>query len=277
MTARRKRAARRHPPGRLDPGVRPRDVDVHVEVRPARSDRYRGTTRTRLELDRARRTIDLHAVDLRVTRVRAKGQDLSVSGTLGEMAVEAEVFGSGHFGEEHDLAGVLGEVFHCVVDGFELRHVVRLHRGRFGKLGSAQSADHCDCLRYCCFQPLAQFIRLNVAAGPELSVANTDVGFAGYSRSDPLPQIAAKVKDQVTDGVFVLRATCPDLLVAQLSQTRHDPVRQLLQFARGEFGESLFQVSIHTQKLTRNAPPRHLKLYEAHFSGVAARDRPFCG
>ncbi len=62
--------APRTPRYRLDPGVRPRRVHVHVEVDPQRSSAYRGEVALEIELDKSRRSIRLHAVDLRVSKPR---------------------------------------------------------------------------------------------------------------------------------------------------------------------------------------------------------------
>jgi len=50
--------------------VRPLDVAVHVEVDPARGPAFRGEVSHRLRLDRAVRSIELHAADLRLARAR---------------------------------------------------------------------------------------------------------------------------------------------------------------------------------------------------------------
>ena len=55
---------------RLPPHVRPVEVDVHVEVDPARGGGFRGEVEHRLELDRPVSRIELHAADLRVSRAR---------------------------------------------------------------------------------------------------------------------------------------------------------------------------------------------------------------
>ncbi len=62
--------APRTPRYRLDPGVRPRRVHVHVEVDPQQSSAFRGEVALEIELDKSRRSIRLHAVDLRVSRPR---------------------------------------------------------------------------------------------------------------------------------------------------------------------------------------------------------------
>ncbi len=62
--------APRIPRYRLDPGVRPRRVHVHVSVDPQRSNLFRGEVALEIELDRRRRSIRLHAVDLRVSKPR---------------------------------------------------------------------------------------------------------------------------------------------------------------------------------------------------------------
>jgi len=60
------------PKHRLDPGVRPHRVRLHVDVDPERSRRYRGDVEIDLALGRKTREIRLHAVDLRVTTARVE-------------------------------------------------------------------------------------------------------------------------------------------------------------------------------------------------------------
>jgi puromycin-sensitive aminopeptidase len=62
----------RSPRYRLAADVRPRIVEVHVEVDPSRSDAFRGEVTLHLDLARAKRAIRLHAKDLRVTRPRVE-------------------------------------------------------------------------------------------------------------------------------------------------------------------------------------------------------------
>ncbi len=62
--------ADRTPRHRLDPGVRPQRVRVHVEVDPQRSHAFRGEVAHEVELDASRRRIRLHAVDLRLSKPR---------------------------------------------------------------------------------------------------------------------------------------------------------------------------------------------------------------
>jgi len=58
----------KRPGYRLDAGVRPSHVALHVELDPAKSDRYRGEVEIRVSLARATRRIRLHAVDLKLGR-----------------------------------------------------------------------------------------------------------------------------------------------------------------------------------------------------------------
>ncbi len=62
--------APRTPRYRLDPSVQPRQVHVHVEVDPQRSSAFRGEVALEIELDKSRRSIRLHAVDLRLSKPR---------------------------------------------------------------------------------------------------------------------------------------------------------------------------------------------------------------
>ena len=79
-TAQRPRAARKPAlrAHRLAPDVRPGEVDVHVEVDPQSSSAFRGEVAHRLQLDRRRRSIELHAVDLALcgARVECGGRKL---------------------------------------------------------------------------------------------------------------------------------------------------------------------------------------------------------
>jgi puromycin-sensitive aminopeptidase len=52
--------------------VRPQRVHVHVAVDPSRSRAFRGEVCHEIQIDRSRRTLRLHAVDLRVTRPRVE-------------------------------------------------------------------------------------------------------------------------------------------------------------------------------------------------------------
>ncbi|HXV36679.1 MAG TPA: M1 family metallopeptidase [Myxococcota bacterium] len=60
------------PRHRLDPGVRPKRTQIHVELDPQRSRAYRGEVAIEIELDRSRRSIRLHAVDLELSRPRVE-------------------------------------------------------------------------------------------------------------------------------------------------------------------------------------------------------------
>jgi puromycin-sensitive aminopeptidase len=69
-----RRSAKR-PKHRLDPGVRPERVRLHVEVDPAEGRAFRGEVEIDLELDGARSLLRLHAVDLRIGRARLRTRD----------------------------------------------------------------------------------------------------------------------------------------------------------------------------------------------------------
>ncbi len=69
-------------PWRLPDGVRPTDVDVEVEVDPARDDRFEGEVRHTLQLARRRSRISLHAADLRLSRARVIVGDRTLRGRI---------------------------------------------------------------------------------------------------------------------------------------------------------------------------------------------------
>ena len=62
--------APRTPRHRLDPDVRPQRVHVHVEVDPQQGSAFRGEVALEIELERSRRSIRLHAVDLKLSKAR---------------------------------------------------------------------------------------------------------------------------------------------------------------------------------------------------------------
>ena len=66
------RAASKVQPFRLDPSVRPRNVDLHVEINPQKSPVFRGEVRIEVASDRSRRKVELHAADLRIRSASAE-------------------------------------------------------------------------------------------------------------------------------------------------------------------------------------------------------------
>ncbi|MCP5060325.1 MAG: M1 family peptidase [bacterium] len=67
---------------RLSPHVRPTEVDVHLEVDPTLSDGFQGEVVHRLKLARRARVIELHADDLRLSRVRVEVDGRRVRASL---------------------------------------------------------------------------------------------------------------------------------------------------------------------------------------------------
>ncbi len=81
-TARAKAPRRPRRGHRLTPSLRPTEVDLHVELDPRRSRAFRGEVRHRLQLDRARRSIELHADDLSVSRPRLEIEGRTLRGRI---------------------------------------------------------------------------------------------------------------------------------------------------------------------------------------------------
>ncbi len=67
---------------RLRSDVRPRRVDLQVEVDPAAEKRFRGEVAIELEADAHTRTLELHAVDLTLSRARVEWQGRTLRGAL---------------------------------------------------------------------------------------------------------------------------------------------------------------------------------------------------
>jgi puromycin-sensitive aminopeptidase len=75
----------KHPKHRLDPGVRPDRVRLHVEVDPTSGRRFRGEVEIHLQLDTTASVLRLHASDLRVSRARLRtsgGSDRELRGRV---------------------------------------------------------------------------------------------------------------------------------------------------------------------------------------------------
>ena len=77
--AARKQAGLAH---RLAPDVRPVRAEVHVEVDPAAGRAFRGEVHHQLELEHPRRSVELHAADLRVSRARAETRGVRLRGSV---------------------------------------------------------------------------------------------------------------------------------------------------------------------------------------------------
>ncbi len=67
---------------RLSPDVRPRRVDVHVDVEPQERERFRGEVAIELSAARATRRIEVHAVDLTLSKARVEVDGRSLRGRL---------------------------------------------------------------------------------------------------------------------------------------------------------------------------------------------------
>jgi puromycin-sensitive aminopeptidase len=68
-------AARSHAAHRLDPGVRPSAYHLVLDVDPVRGPRYAGEVAIRVQLDRPRSRIELHAAELELGKVRVEGAE----------------------------------------------------------------------------------------------------------------------------------------------------------------------------------------------------------
>jgi len=67
---------------RLAGDVAPHAMDIHVSLDPARGDRFSGEVGIELSTTRRRRTLELHAVDLRVSRARLRVGDTILRGRI---------------------------------------------------------------------------------------------------------------------------------------------------------------------------------------------------
>jgi hypothetical protein len=71
-------------------------------------------------------------------------------------------------------------------------------------------------------QPLYQFGNRNTATGGEFPVALPQIRSATDAGDNPLPDISAKVQHEIADGVCVLTAARPDLLVVEFPEATLD-------------------------------------------------------
>lgn len=75
-------AAKAVRPHRLDPAVRPETVSVHVAVDPQRGESFEGEVSISVVLDEPRRSIELHAVDLKVSKARVTVGGRTLTGKI---------------------------------------------------------------------------------------------------------------------------------------------------------------------------------------------------
>jgi puromycin-sensitive aminopeptidase len=76
---------------RLTPDVVPRAYELSLELDPRRSDRYAGEVSIELELRRPRRTIELHATEIRVTRPTLECEGRTLRGRVAPNAARETV------------------------------------------------------------------------------------------------------------------------------------------------------------------------------------------
>ncbi len=67
---------------RLDPGVRPSDVDLAIRVDPEHDDVFSGRVRIEIQLDRARQVIEMHAAEIQTSRARLTIGDKVLKGRI---------------------------------------------------------------------------------------------------------------------------------------------------------------------------------------------------
>jgi puromycin-sensitive aminopeptidase len=76
------RRPKKHPKHRLDPGVRPSRVRLHVDLDPNSGRAFRGEVEIDVSLDSPRSTLRLHAAQLRVSRARIEVAGRTLRGTI---------------------------------------------------------------------------------------------------------------------------------------------------------------------------------------------------
>ena len=67
---------------RLGADVRPQNVDLHLELDPAKDKAFKGAVALELHLERQRRSIELHAAELRVSRARLETEGGALRGKI---------------------------------------------------------------------------------------------------------------------------------------------------------------------------------------------------
>ena len=68
---------------------------------------------------------------------------------------------------------------------------------------------------------------------------------AGHSMHNPLPHVAAKMQQQVGNGIFMRGIAMPNLLIIQMAQARVNISRHLGKFAHGEIEKKFSGFGIH--------------------------------
>lgn len=147
---------------------------------------------------------------------------------------------------------MLRKVLDGVVDGLHHGDRITLENYGFEQPGGSESREDLDRLAHGVIEPPRQLFARETAARSEFGPAIAHVGQPPSTVTDPLPHVAAKVEDQVADGVFVFAAAAPDLFIGQALQAIPDPGRVLLQLAGGKIEEDLGKLGLHVASIARS-------------------------
>src|SRR5580692_13001853 len=98
---------------------------------------------------------------------------------------------------------------------------------------------------------LRQGGRRESAADREFGIALAGIGLAPNAGDDPLPYVSAQMQHQIADGVFVFRATRPDLVFSQAAQAIFDAASGLTKLAGGVVEEEAV-VGVHQARIPQN-------------------------
>ena len=173
-------------------------------------------------------------------------------GALAQVLEVAQVFAGEQFGGENDLAGMLREMFHDVVDGFHQGSVVNLlDRFSFGEALHWQRADHAGRFTHCRVQFGCELGRLQTSARGELGVAIANVRLVADAANDPLANVAAQMQHDVSDRVLIVAVARPHLFGGQPPQAILDAPAQGQQLLGGILQESLLDHSTSSDQFSR--------------------------
>ena len=110
------------------------------------------------------------------------------------------------------------EMLDNVVYAFEHGNVVVLRANALLQTLGRQLLQHGDGFVHGLMQAVAQLGNRHAASGGKLRVANPRIGRVANAGDNPLPHVAAKMQDQISDGIRIRSLSRPDAILAQFAK-----------------------------------------------------------
>jgi hypothetical protein len=120
-----------------------------------------------------------------------------------------------------------------------------LRIGHFQQARRGKRADHLPAFRQRCRKAAAKLFRSPGWRQRELRISLPHVGLPIDAVQKPLAQVALEMKQQVGNGVFVVRSTVPHLFLRQLVEAAIDVLLRVLHLLHARSQKHITQLISH--------------------------------